>query len=103
MCDEVLKQVKNLTQFTLYTLYIQDNISQEKLITILEELVSETCCPICFNTLRSPAHLCTNAHEVCAKCLVTFDKCPPSSQPFSAKTSNNELLIKVLDLLPYTQ
>lgn len=68
---------------------------------ILVKLISETSCPICFDTLRSPVQLCTNRHGVCSKCREKLDKCPLCTEPFSSNDSKNILLNSVLDYLPH--
>lgn len=84
----------------MYFLF-QDNFSPEQFKKIVEELISETSCPVCMDTIQLPVHLCANGHGVCGKCYNNLlNKCPKCAQPFSSSTYTNVLLNKVLDLLP---
>lgn len=76
---------------------LNDSESKE----ILVKLLSETTCLICFYTLQSPVHLCTNGHRVCGTCWDKLDKFPQCTFPFSSNTSKNVLLNSILDLLSH--
>lgn len=82
-------------------LLFQGDINDGESMEILVKLLSETSCPICFYTLQSPVHLCTNGHGVCGKCRIRLDKCPQCTEPFSSNTPKNVLLNSILDLLPH--
>lgn len=80
----------------------QDNFSPEQFKKIVEELVSETSCSVCSDTVKQPVYLCASGHGVCGKCGFGLNKCPKCAEPLSSNTSNNvgPLLKKLLDLLP---
>lgn len=82
----------------MYFLF-QDNFSPEQFKKIVKELISETSCPVCMDTVQLPVHLCANGHGVCGTCY-NNPQCPKCAQPFSSNTYTNVLLNKVLDLLP---
>lgn len=82
----------------MYFLF-QDNFNPEQFKKIVKELISETSCPVCMDTVQLPVHLCANGHGVCGKCY-NNPQCPKCAQPFSSNTYTNVLLNKVLDLLP---
>lgn len=84
----------------MYFLF-QDNFSPEQFKKIVKELISETSCSVCMDTVQLPVHLCANGHGVCGKCYNNpLNKCPKCAEPFSSNTYTNVFLSKVLDLLP---
>lgn len=84
----------------MYFLF-QDNFSPEQFKKIVKELISETNCPVCKDTVQLPVHLCANGHGVCGKCYNnSLNNCQKCAQPFSSNSYTNVLLNKVLDLLP---
>lgn len=67
----------------------------------MKELISETSCPVCIDTVKLPVHLCANGHGVCGKCYNNpLNKCPKCAEPFLSNYYTNVFLSKVLDLLP---
>lgn len=84
----------------MYFLF-QDNFSPEQFKEIVKEIISETSCSVCMDTVQLPVHLCTNDHIVCGICYnYPHKNCPKCAQPFSSSTYNSVLLHKVLGLLP---
>lgn len=101
-------QMKRLDYGALSELLSKDLICQFNILGnkasetnhLIEKLLPDLECPVCFQYMRPPIYMCEAGHSICNMCRNKVSKCPSCRKDF--KELRNFTLEKVFEHVPYS-